>query len=380
MRIPCQGSLPEITEDLALLMRETDQYSFLPQERTFFSIEPIERTMRRLEDPVTELLRFFMDPDPQKHDLGTLFLRSFFACLKGCDGLKLDCEVKLWDRRTQNRNRLDIFFLHEKWTLAIENKTISFLNNPLSDYEEHVQGSCRASTRQAYFAILSPGGMKDHEHPKWEAVSYRQFCDALKIELGKNFVNQSISKWQVIAREFIIHLENRFCNSHMNANQKSFVEKNLRNIGDIESLSSCYAEDLMGELSERLKKEVGSEFKFEPKYDNRLSKNVRWFSSKTTVGPIEFELWFQTPAHAVGNSTRQFGVGAGAKLTQLQLQRLETSLRGSPKSPEQEGESYWWIGERRFRERIQAVDALCVLVKELFSICEKEPLTLPPAE
>ncbi len=363
-----QGPSPEITETMKCLLREVQKLAFPLKEKTFFSIEGI---IGHFENPTTDLLRFFMAPDGG-HDLGPLFLRAFFTCLKiDCNKASFD-RVKVWPQvQTEDGKLIDLLISGSDWVLVVENKIRAPIDNPLNSYEEYAKRNFpRAET---HLAILSRYGQTDPESPQWKAVSYQEYCNALKSEFTKTVFDRPTSKWQVFAREFIVHLENALYNPtmRMTPEQTALVEANLQEIRDLRKLSDGYTADLLRELSERLLSErprkgllARCPFQFEE------AKDKDWgLVCDEHIGDLYLHFLFQTPAHGEPDSVGDFVIGVWVKnLTKAQRQRAAELFSRPGVQPDGGGH---WVADLRFKNRPDAVNALCNLAKELFDVLEK---------
>ena len=357
---------PEITDRMKCLLREVWKYAFSPKELSFFSVEGI---IGHDENPTSDLLQFFMSPNGG-HDLGPLFLRAFFACPTidrhdvRFEGVKVETRVKTNDRKFP-----DFFILGPDWLLVIEHKIKDEgLENPLWSYEDHAKRFCHPD--HCNYAILSPDGRKSTDHPQWRPVSHKEYCNALKAELAKLVFDRPISKWQVFAREFILHLENLDTPAMtMTQDQKNFVETNLRQIGDLNKLAECYTQDILSQLSKQLKKEItGIQF------DNFLVNHGHCYAYDNQG---RFQLWFQTPAQEENNSDRQFLIKMELiGLTEGQLNRAAGLFARLGRKPSGAG---LWIGQREFSMCADAVDNLCQLAKEVIALLGSEPSVSPEA-
>src|ERR1035441_280750 len=177
-----QSPAPEITETMKCLVQEARMHAFPPKEKTFFSVEGI---IGRYENPTSDLLRFFMAPEGG-HDLGPLFLRAFFTCLKkDCSDLSFDGVTARSQVQTGDRKFIDLLIWGFDWVLVIENKTGAPINNPLDSYEKYAEDAFPEQKR--HLAILSPGEKPAPvpEWPLWKVISYQDYCKALKSEFRK---------------------------------------------------------------------------------------------------------------------------------------------------------------------------------------------------
>ncbi len=230
-------------DELAALLRASRHLAFSPKDKTFFSIGG----RGYYENPTSDVLAFFMRPD-ELHGLGSLFLRAFFEVL-GVDHSLLSFEnVTVSREEPLEGGRIDLFVRGQGWSLVIENKIRHWLANDLTAYVQH---ATRDRPEVSHFAILSPYG---ETASGWSAVTYKEYCAVLRISLGKEFFDQAFSKWQVFAKEFVVHLEEELYGSEriMTKEQITFVEKNLHSIGDVKKMSDAYGEFLKAELKEHL--------------------------------------------------------------------------------------------------------------------------------
>jgi PD-(D/E)XK nuclease superfamily len=351
------------------ILREVRDHAFPPKEPNLFSVAGI---MGRYENPTSDLLRFFMSPD-EVHDLGSLFLRAFFTCL-GIDHQKIRFHgVEVRTRvKTSDRKFPDFVISGLDWVLAIENKINAQNENPLGSYQTYVEDYFCG--RQHYYSILSRDGRAASEHSQWQPISYSAYCNALKIEFAKICCERPISKWQVLAREFILHLENTLYTPAMNMtqDQKSFVEENLREIGDLKKLAESYIGDILSQLAERLKAVIpGIQIKdFEERFGHHFAYG--------TKGNLLFQLWFQTPAQETNNRDRKYIISVWLQpLTEAQRERA-AGLLARPGhefcTPPDKGD---WVGTTHLINCKEAVEALFELTKEVVELLGNEPSISP---
>lgn len=218
-----------------------------PREKTIFSVGG----RGYYENPASDILAFFMDPTAE-HGLGLLFLSAFLDCMHqenrpSLDGIvneavKLGREVV-----TEDDKRIDFLITTPDWCLVIENKIRHDQVNPFDIYEKYAYNV----NPKVYFAILSPNG-KSVKEPLWHGVSYKKYLKAVREKLGKHSVDAPLSKWSVLAREFIVHIENELYRPLMNEKQASFIEKHTNEIAKLKQLESEYRNYLLEQLREAL--------------------------------------------------------------------------------------------------------------------------------
>lgn len=363
-----QEQTPQITDEMKRLLQEVQKYAFPPKELTFYSI--VGSMVGIYENPTSDLLRFFMSQE-EGHDLGAPFLRAFFACLgkKDCSDLSFENVKVRREVETRDGKFIDLHILGPDWVLLIENKIDHWPANPFDSYEEHAK-HCYP-LKKHYFAILSPEGKPVEKWPNWQPVSYHDYCRALKSEL----FDRPLSKWQVFAREFIVHIENLLYDPtmKMNPDQTDFVEKNLREIADVRKLHDCYVTELCGELAGRVQDEFSGNHEF-PFVDK-----VWALECAARIGDVKLQLRLLTPAvgREDGNSERKYKIQAYVeRLTEDQHQRATHSLT---KYGEPDGRGHWW-GHSHFEHRADAVNGLCKLAKELFDLLENKVSVSAPIQ
>ena len=229
-------------EHFAALIEKSHQQTPPPREETIFE----QGTRGHFENPVTDLLGFFLDPSGV-HGLGACFLRALFECLKE-DGLEDSglTESPARELRTEQGNRLDLLLQGNGWTLVLENKIGHAQVNPISDYEAYARTQLQNPEDRLLYVVLSPLG--ESAWPGWTGVSYRQLIDAARRELATVLMNKSFEKWHAYARDYLLHLETITTERLMDDSALSFVFENLHSIEALNRLK----EQALNALDERI--------------------------------------------------------------------------------------------------------------------------------
>ena len=116
---------------LAQLLNEAIQILPQPQELTLFSVGG----RGYFENPTTDLLAFFFDPN-QVHGFQNLLLRSFFTCMASEVPSSLDlCEPPRREDMTQEKKRPDLLLISDNWVLAIETDFSGWTSRPHQEDE-----------------------------------------------------------------------------------------------------------------------------------------------------------------------------------------------------------------------------------------------------
>lgn len=236
-------------EDACALLDRAEHHRQPAQEASIFALGG----RGYYENPTTDLLAFFLDPD-QVHGFGNCFLRALLACI--CPQSPPDPTLVLPPQRevaTLNGNRIDLLLEGDDWLLILENKILHSQSNPFDDYEFYA-GTLTHNTRCPYFAVLSPLG----ETPggKWVGLSYATYINALREALAQHMELQPLDKWQVLAGEFLLHLENVTVERTMSDDSIDFVFENLPQINALGKLRDKAFEALNGKILARLQAEI----------------------------------------------------------------------------------------------------------------------------
>ena len=170
---------------------------------------------------------------------------------------------------------------------------------------------------------------------------------------------ESTLKWQIFARELVIHLQTLLYPTAMppDASQLKFAEQHLIEIETLKTLSANYTKFLLGELQERLNRELPEHSPFE-------FGDHGW----GLVCDHLFEGWrlvMFTPANGHGgNPHRKFmaSVYLNAKAGEPRRQRAASRLTEYDVIPE--GRGHWWrcISE----DRESAIEGLCKVARAVF--------------
>lgn len=183
------------------------------------------------ENPTTDILAFFCDPNGE-HGLGSLVLS---ALLESLSLTELKAELISAPARevvTQSNSRIDLLLESDDWVMVIENKIYHEQNNPFDSYEAYVQ-QVIFRDKTPIFVVLSPTGDLPDGYPKWLGLCYPTLIEKLKAKLAEHFISQPLSKWTVLLRDFLLHLENILMDSkHLQANT-DFILKNYQELKQI---------------------------------------------------------------------------------------------------------------------------------------------------
>lgn len=237
----------ERNSPLARFLEQVPQYAPTPKEGTIFALGG----RGYYENPASDLLAFFLRPDGA-HQLGSLFLDTFFECIGMKNILGTGVAVER-EKDTGTGGRMDLILKGSEGVLLIENKIRHHQNsNPFDAYKEY--GTRINQGRLPFMAILSPDGSS--VHAEWKGVSYENYCGKLVAGLEEMGKASSASKWWIFAREFVIHIQNELYPSPMKPEQIEFAEQYQFQIQEAKKLGDVYRQYMI----DRLRKVLAEKF------------------------------------------------------------------------------------------------------------------------
>ena len=139
-----------ITEEIESVQEHAGDFAFPPGERTFLSVDGLDTTIGRYENPTSDLLRFF-SIRMKRTDLGRSSCERFSHAWENMISSTLASIVRVVRSEWK---KIDLLVSGPEWVLLIENKIDHWPANPFPSYEKHA--SLCYPGRQRYMAILSP--------------------------------------------------------------------------------------------------------------------------------------------------------------------------------------------------------------------------------
>ena len=339
---------------------ETHAFAFPGKEHTVYSVLGIGKK----ENRTSALLAFFLQT-PGPHGLGEVFVEAFFRCMaeaapeRDFRRLRFDEVTAVAEAYTMERNRIDLVVRGRDWLLIIENKIGHELNNDLASYEEH---AARFHEPNKFFAVLSPNGVTDRD---WVPVTYEKYCAALRMSLATACFARPQDKWQAMARDFVLELEN--VGVELRKRQVDFVREHLGNLIAPEQLWDFYQNSLVAELEDRLRREI-PDCLLNACLPNARVDGGDW-ALRADFGNRELPNFiFQTPLHVGGNVEGKFRIGVWVHgFNTAQRIKAHERLDGEY-IYEPDGETEWW--ERCFVRRADAFEGLSDLARKLIEIVQ----------
>jgi hypothetical protein len=338
------------------ILGEVGKHIHPKKERTLFSLGG----RGHYENPVSDLLAFFMDP-ALEHGLGTVFLSAFLECLPSKEFLNLPLD-RVWisrEEETDNGKRIDLVLRGTGWMMLIENKIYHWHANPFLEYKEHF--TKLNAGKEPFMVLLSPDGKASEK--EWLGVSYENYCNKLKDCLGEALFDRGYSKWVVLARELILHIENELYTAPMEEKAIEFVETHWEEVNQVQKLAVDYRDFLHQELKRLLITTLND--------PNAWTKEDRWairsFGSRWGQANIAWWYDFAQPKRSI-----RFTVYVpNPNVWQIQIGQTEFELKNM--KPVREGSWIGWRGLQGFGSRAEAMAEfvrLAVVVERMFQTNE----------
>lgn len=187
------------------------------------------------ENPITDLLAFFIHPK-EEHGLGLLFVQSLFEAA-GLQPPTLQlAEKPAREIYTGGGNRIDLLVEGDDWVLVVENKIRHQPVNPFEDYREYV--SKTYGSKKHYYLMLS---VQDSSAPPgWRGVTWKSYVDRIKANMGAYWMSERVTKWNVIAREFLLNIESEYRSGAVSEDRIDFVKNNYGSFLELKDMLSEY--------------------------------------------------------------------------------------------------------------------------------------------
>lgn len=183
----------------------THKYSFQEVEKTFFDVG-----MRgHYENPLTELLAFFINPN-NEHGLGNIFFDGFLEAL-AIDKKEVGGFENIFrEYGTVNGGRLDLLIQTTQAVIAIECKVYHLQNNPFEVYQKDIEELFDKDLHKHYVVLSIDGSIAEYStaSEQWVGVSFSQLVQSIQNKIGSKLIAHPFNKWLVLARELLLHMNN----------------------------------------------------------------------------------------------------------------------------------------------------------------------------
>lgn len=260
-------------EQLRALLAKAEHFYRIELEPTIFALGG----RGYYENPTTDLLAFFLDP-AQTHGLGDCFASALLCSLP--DTGHFHPFLRSPPRReatTYSGNRVDLILSGDDWVLLLENKIFHGQANPFDDYETFAEREFADRNVRLIYVVLSPSGIS--VRPKWHGLSYENFIEACRTKLAVKMLSAPLNKWQVFAREFLLHLENITVGKAMDVNAVNFVIEHLHQINKLMRLKDRVVDALDAKVLDKLEAEIVGYERFTRRHNWKNGPALRYASN-----------------------------------------------------------------------------------------------------
>lgn len=207
------------------------------------------------ENPTTDLLAFFCDPEGP-HQFGTTVLEALFDCLgpnERPQSLKLTSPPVR--EQVTGEGRMDLLLDSEDWVLALENKIFHEQNNPFDDYKAYVDNW--RGQKQGYCVVLSLDGQAPEG---WHGVTYAELIFKLRENIAPLLLKNPVNKWSIYFRDFLLNLEQTVTNVHKVPDETlNFFLEHLDDLDAINKMKDQTVQSLQNDIHSWLQESLGDE-------------------------------------------------------------------------------------------------------------------------
>lgn len=244
------------------LLLQAKQYKKPEREMTIFDTA----LKNHHENPITELLSFFLDPN-EKHQLEECFYQGFIAALKQYEQYQ-DFEFgefkKLSTQQVTDQGKfIDLWVETDTALIIVEVKVYHHQNNPFKEYEAWANKKIEHKKRQdqekrLVHIVLCPNGKCAIDN--WLGLSYTQLTTCIRQHISQYAFNQSLNKWVIFAREFLLHLESFNRLLDMDMSRLNFVVDNMYKIQELIGLKQSVFQEIIAHINKELQIELGETY------------------------------------------------------------------------------------------------------------------------
>ena len=205
-------------EQLEAILKESRQYIKREVEKNIFSIGGCGH----YENPISDILAFLLDTH-ELHGFGDLVLKSLNEAA-GCSNNDTDIiKSPLREVYTDDGKRIDILIEGQDYVLVIENKIRHWLANPFASYDAYLDKYYKDKIQYKFILSIRK---KIPPNSYWYSLTYKEFLNCIKINLGHYVLNNPYSKWIVLFIEFLLNIEQECESDPMDDKKFEFVGKN----------------------------------------------------------------------------------------------------------------------------------------------------------
>lgn len=222
------------------------------------------------ENPITELLAFFLDPN-EKHSLNSGFYDGFIEAIKQHEkfsefefGEVLEVVTQ---QITDKGKFIDLWLETDTALIVVEVKVYHTQNNPFKEYLSWANKKLKdinktkqetGIEKKLVPLVFSPNGFTNIEG--WLGLSYSDFTTQLKQTLGMQIINNPLNKWGVFARDFLLHLDSFNESLETDMESLKFVIDNMQKIQELVDLRENVYREIIDHVNNALQIALSEEY------------------------------------------------------------------------------------------------------------------------
>uniref|UniRef100_UPI00124F5931 PD-(D/E)XK nuclease family protein n=1 Tax=Acinetobacter junii TaxID=40215 RepID=UPI00124F5931 len=222
------------------------------------------------ENPITELLAFFLDPN-EKHSLNSGFYDGFIEAIKQHEkysefefGEVLEVVTQ---QITDKGKFIDLWLETDTALIVVEVKVYHTQNNPFKEYLSWANKKLKDTNKtkqetgiekKLVLLVFSPNGYTNIEG--WLGLSYSDFTTQLKQTLGMQIIKNPLNKWGVFARDFLLHLDSFNESLETDMESLKFVIDNIQKIQELVDLRENVYREIIDHVNNALQIALGEEY------------------------------------------------------------------------------------------------------------------------
>ena len=147
--------------------------------------------------------------------------------------------------------------------IIVEVKVYHHQNNPFKEYEAWANKKIEYQNRQdqekrLISIVLCPNGKCTITN--WLGLSYTQLTTSIRQQVSQYAFNQTLNKWAIFARDFLLHLESFNHLLDIDMSRINFVVDNMYKIQELIDLKQSVFQEIIGHINKDLQIELGENY------------------------------------------------------------------------------------------------------------------------
>lgn len=280
-------------------------FSYLPKpniEPSFMDI--CHMSGDRFEERCSQILQFYFSP-LAPHKLRGLFLDTLLELLNMNDIYTIQNVKVKTEESTEDRKRIDITIIADDFVIAIENKIMADVYNPLESYKRHIEKTYTHKSNKKLVLlsvkkITHSTELKRISDNGFIYINYTDLFSAIKNNIG-NYMMDCNHKYLTFLFDFICTIEKKYINNNMEI--KQFFFNNRKTVEELVEQYNAFKEEIfirqcekISEIEKLVKQKTNANWWIFQKWDLGISLN-----DKTNRIGIECSFRDETLENPIGD-------------------------------------------------------------------------------